>query len=65
VALTARSCKAQIANNGSEEAVNEGSPEIEMSLTAAAVVTGSIEIVSTNGRLQAALDALTCALPSA
>jgi hypothetical protein len=55
----------QIANNGDEEAVNEGSPETEMNLTAAAVVTGSIEIVSTNGRLQAALDALTCALPSA
>jgi hypothetical protein len=48
-----------------EDEVNAGSPVTEMSFTAAAAVTDSIEMVSTSGRLHAALDTAMCALAAA
>jgi len=48
-----------------EELPNDGNPETEMSLTAAAVVTGCIERVITSGRLHMISDTAMDALAGA
>ena len=48
-----------------EELVKVGSPDTDMSLTAAEVVTGANEIVITSGRLQTVSETETVALAAA
>ncbi len=55
-AITTCWCKVQLTETIEEEFPNVGSPVTEISLTAAAVVTGCIDRVTTSGRLHMVSD---------
>ena len=65
VALMRRSFNVQMTETEEEELVKVGSPDTDMSLTAAEVVTGANETVITSGRLQRVSETETVALAAA